>query len=83
MKTRAKAKPKAGKPSSAVAIPPGVAVALERRQIAAALGVTTKTLGQMVSSGEYPGPDFHIGRLPRWRAETHNAWMAGKNGVSV
>ena len=70
-----KPKPKArGEP----AIPPGVAVLLEPKQIAACLAVTDRTLRALRSTGEFPVPDLYLGRLPRWRAETLARWIESR-----
>lgn len=73
MKAKAKPTPKPGKPPAP--LPPGMETLLCRAQVAEALGVTTRTLDAMVSAGEYPRPDTHIGVLPRWRVVSHNTWI--------
>lgn len=71
-----KAKTKPRKPAPE---PPAAATQLlEPRQIAAALRVSYRQVKQMVAAGEYPKPDLHIGRLPRWQVATHNAWITAR-----
>lgn len=71
-KAKAKLKPKA-KP--APAIPEAAMQLMDVRQAAAAIRVCRATFYAMVSAGEYPRPDLRIGRSPRWRVSTHNAWV--------
>lgn len=71
-KAKSKPKPKA-KP--APVIPEAVTQLLEACQIWKALGIAKRKFYGMVSAGEYPPADLKIGRLPRWRVATHNAWI--------
>jgi len=74
----AKAKPKAKKiaaPKPAPALPDACKATLSKEQIAHALTISKRYLDQMVSAGEFPPPDFHIGSMRRWRVETYNAWV--------
>ena len=73
----AKRKPKP-KARPGASIPPGTPIVLEPAQIAAALAVTDRTFRALRSSGEFPGPDLHIGRLPRWKSETLARWIESR-----
>ena len=73
---KAKAKPKPRKP--APELPAAALQLLEPSQIAAALRVSARELRRLIAAREYPGPDMHVGRLPRWRVATHNSWVNGK-----
>jgi predicted DNA-binding transcriptional regulator AlpA len=53
---------------------------ITRRQVAALLGTTTRTLDQMLSVGKFPRPDVRLGAaggLPRWRMGTYRRWVKG------
>lgn len=44
--------------------------------LAAALGVSRRTLERERSAGRLPRPDLRIGRAPLWRVETIREWLA-------
>ena len=46
-------------------------------ELAAALGVSRRTLERERSAGRLPRPDLHIGRAPMWRRETIARWLEG------
>lgn len=48
--------------------------------LAAALGVSRRTLERERSAGRLPKPDLHIGRAPLWRVETIREWLARGGG---
>jgi hypothetical protein len=56
-----------------------------RRDIAALLRITTRTLDKMIGSGLYPGCDFRVPDPqkgdPRWRVATHDAWVRRQAGI--
>lgn len=43
--------------------------------VAAVLGCTRRTVERLRSSGNFPGPDLQVGKLPRWEPETVRAWI--------
>jgi hypothetical protein len=59
---------------------------LTRRDIAALLRITTRTLDTMISSGQYPRCDLRLPDPekgdPRWRVATHDAWIRERVGVA-
>lgn len=55
---------------------------LGKAQICFALGVSLRTFQTMLSSGEFPKSDTHIGKFPRWRVVTFNAWVRKQCGVT-
>lgn len=56
-------------------LPAGALALLSKAQIAELIGICVRKLESMIAAGEYPKPDMRVGRLPRWRTETHNAWV--------
>ena len=48
------------------------------RQIAAAFGVTPKTIWKWTASGKFPKPIKLSAGSTRWRAEDVTAWMESK-----
>jgi len=55
---------------------PAVEPLLSKADVVAALGCEVRTIERMISSGRFPRPDVRVGRLPRWKAETVNGWIA-------
>ena len=49
-------------------------------ELAAALGVSRRTLERERSAGRLPRPDLHIGRAPLWRCETIREWLEKGGG---
>lgn len=43
--------------------------------VAAALGMSRRTLERERSAGRFPRPDLHIGKAPLWRPETIREWV--------
>ncbi|WP_176701908.1 helix-turn-helix transcriptional regulator [Gilliamella sp. GillExp13] len=41
-------------------------------------GLDQTTLDKWVAKGEFPRPDLYLGRHPRWRLSTINAYLAQK-----
>jgi predicted DNA-binding transcriptional regulator AlpA len=39
------------------------------------LSCSSRTLERLRSAGRLPRPDLHVGRSPRWRAETIRRWI--------
>jgi predicted DNA-binding transcriptional regulator AlpA len=63
-----------------IRVPTGLEVLLSRGAIAAALDVSVRHLDGMIAAGNYPRPDTHLGKLPRWHRETHDAWVRRRVG---
>jgi hypothetical protein len=81
-KARPKPKPKPkGSAPAAAPLPPGCDALLSRAQVRFALGgISERKLDGMLSAGEMPPPDDHIGNRPRWHVATFNAWLAARRG---
>lgn len=43
--------------------------------LAKALSCSRRLVERMRSSGKLPRPDMHVGRMPRWQAETIRGWI--------
>jgi predicted DNA-binding transcriptional regulator AlpA len=48
---------------------------LTRDQVAEILGIKPDTLSGMVTRGQVPQPDEHVGRTPRWSLATIDAYL--------
>lgn len=48
--------------------------------LAATLKVGRRTIERMRAGGKLPRPDMHVGRLPRWKAETIRTWLNDQIG---
>lgn len=44
--------------------------ALKQQEVADVFGISNRTLRRKINSGQFPRPDFFIGREPRWRLST-------------
>lgn len=83
MKAKAKdKKPKAKQEKQTPVLPNSTEALLGKAQICFAVGVSVRTLQSMLAAGEFPKPDTHIGKFPRWRVATFNAWVLKQCGVS-
>ena len=51
-----------------------------QEELAEAFGISTRTLERERSAGRFPRPDLHIGKIPLWRPETIDAWIAAGGG---
>ena len=40
------------------------------------LSISRRSFERLRSAGKFPQPDLHIGKMPRWRAETVRKWIA-------
>jgi hypothetical protein len=49
-------------------------------EICAAWGCNRRYLERARKSGQFPQPDFMLGRHPKWRVETINALLVRQNG---
>lgn len=47
-------------------------------QVAELLGVSQRQLRRLVQSGQFPHRDIVLGRSPRWRVATIEAFVAGR-----
>jgi predicted DNA-binding transcriptional regulator AlpA len=61
-------------------VPPAADVLMSKYQVADGLGVSVTHLKKMISTGEYPPPDTHIGNRPKWHVQAHNEWLARRCG---
>jgi predicted DNA-binding transcriptional regulator AlpA len=57
------------------ALPDRLALRLE--ELAAALGVSRRTIERERSAGRFPKPDRTIGKMPVWSPETIRRWVNG------
>lgn len=85
MPTKAAKKKPAATGRDAVLIPPDAEGILDKWALIKLLHVSERKFKQMLSTGEYPRPDFCLGKLARWTATTHSEWahrkrMEGPNG---
>jgi predicted DNA-binding transcriptional regulator AlpA len=46
-------------------------------ELAAALGVSRRSIERERSAGRFPRPDVQFGRSPLWRVETIRQWLGG------
>jgi excisionase family DNA binding protein len=46
-------------------------------ELAELLNCSRRMVERMRSAGKVPRPDLHVGRMPRWRAETIHRWIDG------
>lgn len=54
---------------------------VRRKEIAAALRISNRTLSRWISTGEFPRPDLRLGeRYLRWRAATLRNWISANSG---
>lgn len=84
MKTKTKTKDKKAKSAAvkqAPDLPNNTEALLGKAQICFAVGVSVRTLQSMLASGEFPKPDTHIGKFPRWRVATFNTWVLRQCGA--
>jgi hypothetical protein len=49
-------------------------------EVAAALGVSRRSIERERSAGRFPPPDLQIGKMPLWRRETLVGWIAQGGG---
>lgn len=78
MKTRNR-KPTSARESPV--LPTSLDALLSRAQVQAALGgITGRGLSKYIAGGEFPRPDTYLGKYPRWRTSTVNAWIAARCG---
>jgi hypothetical protein len=60
--------------------PPGAGHIIEPMlsidDLATILKCSRRLVERLRSAGKVPKPDFHVGRCPRWKAETVRLWIA-------
>jgi hypothetical protein len=61
--------------SDAVAAPVPIEPAVGVEGWTVALACSRRMVERLRASGRLPAPDFFVGRLPRWRADTVRAWI--------
>lgn len=49
--------------------------------VARYLSCSRRLVERMRSAGKLPRPDLHVGRMPRWQAETIRQWSAEGGGA--
>lgn len=76
MATRTKAK----LPAKIVSLPAGVDAVLTINQVALSIGYSRRKVDQLAATDPLLRPDGYIGRNPRWRVATVNAWIAHQIG---
>jgi predicted DNA-binding transcriptional regulator AlpA len=58
-------------------------LAIRLDELAAALGVSRRTIERERSARRFPPPDLHIGKAPLWKPETIRRWIdQGGSGVA-
>jgi predicted DNA-binding transcriptional regulator AlpA len=62
-------------PSSPTTPVPQTDHCFSKQQLAAYLGVSTRTLDRAAAMGLLPRPDLQVGRSPRWSPETVTKWL--------
>jgi predicted DNA-binding transcriptional regulator AlpA len=50
-------------------------IAYRLAELAAALGLSRRTIERERSAGRFPPPDLTIGKMPLWKPETIRAWV--------
>lgn len=66
------------KQAAPLVAPPAAHSLLTKEMICRLLSYSPRAFDALVSSGDYPRADLMLNRLPRWRVETHNAWIEGR-----
>jgi predicted DNA-binding transcriptional regulator AlpA len=56
-------------------LPSHCPILLSRKQVAAALGASLRTLDVLTSSGRFPPADVRVGDRPRWTLEAFQGWI--------
>ena len=66
---------------SALPVPPKPTDSLEPllsvADLARVLNGSRRTIERLRAAGKLPRPDLHIGKMPRWKAETIRRWIEG------
>ena len=53
----------------------GARLVYRKAVVCGLLGVSSRTLDRLRSTGEFPLPDAMVGRAPVWTSETLNRWL--------
>ena len=62
-------------------IPPGIeALTYRLADLPRALGVSRRTIEGERAAGRFPRPDLKMGRIPLWRRQTIDRWLAQGGG---
>lgn len=56
-------------------LPGSLECLITKADICVALSIGERMLAEWRSRGQFPAPDLHLGKLPRWRSSTFNAWL--------
>lgn len=48
------------------------------KNVATVLNVSRRTVERDIATGDFPGPDLHVGKMPRWKPETVRTWMSAR-----
>lgn len=75
MATKAKVRAKKPRHVDRLDVPPGSVVSYSAGKICGVIGVSERQFRNMVDAGQFPKPDYHIGRLMRWWNSTVDAWQ--------
>lgn len=59
---------------------PAFQLLLKIDDVARSLSISRRTLERMIAASGFPSADKRIGRMPRWRPETVDAWINRKDG---
>jgi hypothetical protein len=57
---------------------PAIAPLMTVSDVAGTLRSTRRTVERMRAAGEFPKPDLHVGRCPRWLPTTVQDWLTGQ-----
>jgi hypothetical protein len=57
--------------------PTATRLAFRADEVAAGLGVSTRTLQRELSAGRFPAADLTIGKMPLWTVATVRAYLEG------
>lgn len=71
----AKAAKTAAKTQAYHPLHPSVPVLLTKQDLCRAIGCGMRTLAEYRATGRFPSPDLHVGKMPRWRTATLDAWI--------
>ncbi len=55
-----------------------VETTLSLDNLATVLNASRRTVERQRAAGRLPKPDFMVGKMPRWKAETIRKWMSGQ-----
>ena len=70
-------RPQAPTGDAPASLPDVQRLAYRLEELAAALGVSRRSIELARSAGRFPKPDRVIGKMPIWRVETIRSWIGG------